>query len=403
MATEFRLPDIGEGIAEAIVIEWHVSVGQDVREDDPMVDVQTDKAIMHIPSPVTGTVSRLAAAEGDVVPVGEVLIVFDAGELQRDVVEDAAAAPAAAPEPTASVAGPLASPAVRKLARDAGVDIAAVVGTGPGGRVLREDIEAPASVGAPPPGTAQEDGASPRAPVAGRVVPLRGRRRIVAESLSEAWRTIPHVMDFREVDVSSLLAARHALKARAERRGDAELATALTPFALIAKIVAAVAAKHPALNASVDMDRKEISYHGQVDLNVAVSAPDGLVAPVIRNADAAGVEELARAIARLALAAREQRLEPAELSGGTITVSNYGALGSPLGTTIIQPRQSASVGFGRIQDKPVVRDGVVVVRPVMAINCAGDHRVIDGAELQGFVNELVLLMEEPVLVLSGMD
>jgi pyruvate dehydrogenase E2 component (dihydrolipoamide acetyltransferase) len=234
-------------------------------------------------------------------------------------------------------------------------------------------------------------------------VSLQGSRRVVAEAMSEAWRTIPHITDLREVDVAGLLRARRLLKERLLERGAEEAAAALTVFAILAKVTAEVAAAHPAVNATVDIENHEITYHGRVDLNVAVSTPNGLLAPVVRNAESLSLPTIALELGRLGVAARERSLAPVDLARGTITASNYGSLGSPSGTTIIQPGQTAIVGFGHTTEKAVVRDGEIVVGSVMQVHCSGDHRAMDGLELQAFTAELAATLEDPVLLLAGRD
>jgi pyruvate/2-oxoglutarate dehydrogenase complex dihydrolipoamide acyltransferase (E2) component len=231
---------------------------------------------------------------------------------------------------------------------------------------------------------------------------MRGTRRAIARNLTRSWQEIPHIVDFREVDATELLAARAALRAEAERAGDAELARALTPLALLTKIAATVARRHPRVNASVDMEREEITLHGGIHLSIAIAAPDGLVTPVIRDADRKTVPAIAHELVELGAVARSGRLSPAQLAGGTLTVNNFGALGSPFSTPLIPPGQVANLGLGRMQDKPVARDGAVVVRRVLGISCSGDHRVLDGQDLSAFVNDVVATIERPILLLGSL-
>ncbi len=406
MAYEFKLPDVGEGIDAAEVVTWHVAVGDEVREDEELVDVQTDKAVVMIPCPVQGTIVRLCADEGDILQVGDVLAVFGvAAELEQEppLELERPTDPAAAAIDAAVAAGKtLASPAARQLARTLDVDLTAVRGTGPSGRIRRDDVvaasrvESPASVAA----LAGNGAARPAAAREDEVVALRGTRRVIARNMTLAWQTIPHVIDFREVDVESVMDARQALRARAERAGDEELARSLTILPLLAKIAATVVRRHSALNSSVDMEREEITIHGAVDLSVAISAPGGLVAPVVRDADLKSVVEIAAEIGALAAAARERRLLPAQLTGGTFTVNNYGALGSPFSTPIIPPGQAANLGLGKMQERAVVRDGAVVARPIVVCSCSADHRVVDGEGVSTFMNEIVETIENPILLLA---
>jgi pyruvate dehydrogenase E2 component (dihydrolipoamide acetyltransferase) len=445
MAVEFRLHDVGEGIDAAEVVEWHVAVGDEVKEDQPLVDVQTDKAIVALPCPRDGVVLELRWQVGDMVPVGEVLAVFGEESELRDVAAteagDAARAealpgapaaaasasaegaaggtashpaagdgPAAAPRSleamAASVAArPLASPAVRALARERGIDLREVHGSGPGGRILRDDLRAEAphvdvsEVGAGEVETAAVP-VPAEAPREDQVVPLRGTRRAIARNLTRSWQEIPHIVDFREADATELLAARLALREKLEAEGRSDVARALTPLALVAKIAATVARRHPRSNASVDMEREEITLHGAVNLSVAIATPDGLVTPVVRDADRKAVPAIAGEIAALATAARERSLTPEQFAGGTLTVNNFGVLGSPFSTPIIPMGQAVNLGLGRIAERPLARDGEVVVRPVLGISCSGDHRVLDGADLSRFVNDIVAAVERPVLLLA---
>jgi len=417
MAFEFKLPDVGEGIAAAEIIEWHVAVGDEVKEDQPLVDVETDKALVTIPCPTDGVVLELRGEPGEMVPVGELLAAFgdrseseqvgagasrttEAGADQADGgparADGAPASPTATATAAAQAAGrPLASPAVRKLARERSVDLGSVAGSGPNGRIVREDVE---SAGPRAPETPAPTAAEPAR--GDEVVPLRGIRRTIARNMTQAWQSIPHIVDFREVDATALLATRRDLRAQAEAAGDEELARALTMMPLLAKIAATAALRNPAVNSSVDMEREEITRHGAVDLSVAMATPDGLVTPVVRDADRKSVSAIGREIAALAQAARSRRLTPEQLRAGTLTVNNYGALGSPLSTPIIPPGQAANLGFGMLQERAVVRDGELVPCTVLGLSCSGDHRVLDGADLARYVNDVVAAIENPVLLLS---
>lgn len=438
MALEFRLPDVGEGISEAEILEWHVAAGERVTEDAPLADIQTDKAVVTIPVPTDGVVERLCAEVGDVVPVGELLVVIGTAETAEDVGEPAreaqaaapagpsgarAAAAAAASAPATGTPGspagrPLASPAVRRLARDRGVDLRALAGSGPGGRILRADVEAaaagaPASTSTAPVNGRGADAAAPATPAhtvpprpapvvpgaADDVIPLRGRRRAIARTLTQAWQTIPHVIDYREVDATELVRARRGLKARAERGEQPELARALTMTPLLVKIVALALQRHPYVNASVDLEAEQIVLRRRYHIGIATAAREGLIVPVVHDADRRSVADIALEIATLTAAARENRLTREQLAGGTFTVNNYGGLGIWLGTPIIRPPEVANLGVGRMEDRAVVRDGEVVVRPIVPLAVSGDHRILDGDTLAAFVSAVVELMEDPLLLL----
>jgi pyruvate dehydrogenase E2 component (dihydrolipoamide acetyltransferase) len=210
--------------------------------------------------------------------------------------------------------------------------------------------------------------------------------------MSEAWRTIPHIIDYREADATALLRWRRELR---EQAPDARLREALTVTPLLLRIATDALRRHPYVNASIDMERELITLHGEYNIGVATAAPDGLIVPVVRNADAKQVAELALEVAELTSAARERRLRPEQLTGGTFTLNNYGSLGVWLGTPIIKPGEVANLGVGVIQDRPVVSDGEVVVRPIVALAVSGDHRVLDGHTLGAFVSDVVALIEDP--------
>src|SRR5437764_6827652 len=295
MPLEFRFPDVGEGIDAGELVEWHVAEGQTVREDDPMADVQTDKATVTIPCPTTGRVRELRVEVGEIVAVGAVMAVFEP-EAVRSI-------PPAAPSP------PLAAPAVRKRAGELGIDLSEVQGSGPGGRIELHDLEP--------------------APSTDHVFPLRGVRRTIALTMTDAWRTIPHIIDYREADATALLAWRHQLR---ERAADETLRRALTITPLLLRIAVEALERHPYVNASVDMEREQITLHGKYNIGIAAAAPEGLVVPVVMDADAKKVLELAVEVAELTAAARHGSLRPEQLAGGTFTLNNYGPLGVWLGT-----------------------------------------------------------------------
>jgi pyruvate dehydrogenase E2 component (dihydrolipoyllysine-residue acetyltransferase) len=371
VALEFKFPDVGEGIDAGELVEWHIAEGQAVREDEPMADVETDKATVTIPCPTSGRVLELRVSVGEMVPVGAVMAVFE---------------PAGAPPvPAAAARRPVASPAVRKRAGELGIDLAQIEGSGPGGRIELQNLErAPGS----------DDVAEP-ALSTDRVVPLRGLRRTIARTMTEAWRTIPHIIDYREVDATELLRWRKELVERADGE---ELRRALTITPLLLRIAVESLRRHPYVNASIDMERERIMLRGGYNIGVATAAPDGLIVPIVRHADAKQVPELALEVAELTSAARERRLRPDQLSGGSFTLNNYGSLGVWLGTPIIRPGEVANLGVGRVQERPVAVDGRVVVRPIVALAVSGDHRVLDGHTLGAFVSDVVALIEDPVPV-----
>ena len=340
MAYEFKLPDLGEGLTEGEIARWLVSEGQEIAEDDPLVEVQTDKTTVEIPSPAGGKVARILVAEGDVVPVGTVLVVIG---------EDGAGAapeeqPRAEPQPLRDQRA-RATPLVRRLAQELSVDIEGIEGTGPQGRVTEEDVRAAAGGGDE-----------------GRREKLRGVRRLVAEHMARAHHEVPPVTWVEECDFGAVDLKR------------------VVPLAL--KAVAASLKEFPELNARLEGD--EIVYLDRYDLGVAVQTEQGLVAPVVRGCDSASVDELAEEVERLAEAARAGTLKPDELRGSTFTVTSAGKLGGFLTTPIVNHPEVAILSIGRVAKRPVVRDGEIVARPTGYISVTFDHRVIDGARAAEF-------------------
>ncbi|MDQ4025609.1 MAG: 2-oxo acid dehydrogenase subunit E2 [Actinomycetota bacterium] len=389
---DFKLPDLGEGVTEAEVDRWLVNEGDVVSEDDPLVELITDKATAEIPSPYEGVVSRIHVKAGEVVPVGTVLITI--GE---DSVASAHAPPPP-PSPAAEAREPAppsggdgrssngsakAMPPVRKLARELGVDLAGIAGTGPGGRILREDVEAAA--GAP----ARSEAAAAERPRAGRREPLRGVRRLVAERMAAAHRLVPPVTHVEECDVTELDATRKLVN---ERNPD-KLRLTYMPF--IVKAVVAGLKTYPALNASLDEAAGEIVFHERYDIGIAVDTPAGLVVPVVRDADRKRLREVAEDVDRLARGAREGTLRSEELKDSTFTISSPGPFGGLMATPIVFHPQSAILGVHRASERPVVRDGQIVIRQMMNLSITFDHRVLDGMTAAKFVLDVAKLLEHP--------
>jgi pyruvate dehydrogenase E2 component (dihydrolipoamide acetyltransferase) len=356
MAYEFKLPDLGEGLTEGEIARWLVHEGQEIAEDDPLVEIATDKTTVEIPSPAGGTVSQILVAEGEVVPVGTVLVVIG-GNGARTTPEPAAAGPAAvAPRerPQRDDAKVRATPLVRRLAQQLGVDLAAIAGTGPQGRITEDDVRGAGAGGA-------------ASPAAERREPIRGVKRHMFEHLARAHREIPPVTWVEECDFSSL---------------DRKL---LLPLTLQA--VAASLREFPELNARIDVGRDgshELVYLERYDVGVAVQTEQGLVVPVVRNCDSRSVDELDAEIRRLADAAHAGKLEPDELRGGTFTVTSAGKSAGLFTTPLINHPQVAILGVYRIAQRPVVRDGEVAVRRMGNISVTFDHRVIDGKRAADF-------------------
>ncbi len=363
----FLLPDLGEGLEEAEVSRWLVAEGERVELNQPLAEVETAKATVEIPSPHAGVVARLHAAEGDLVRVGAPLVTFEVEEAAGLPVPPPEAAQSQ-PEGPAGPTGPVpASPAVRRLARDLGVDLAALAGTGPGGRVTREDVERAARQG---PGSADVER-----------IPVRGVRRLIAERLTRAVREIPHVTTFRTVDCLHLEALRRDL--------------GVSPLPIVVRALAEACRAHPFLNASFDASRGEILLYRRCHVGIATDTERGLLVPVVRDAGTRGIGEIAAEIERLARAARDGTISPDEMAGGTITVTNTGSYGSEFGTPIINPPQGAILGLGVIEPRALVVGGEVVARPACTLSLSFDHRLLDGRAAGLALGELVDLLERP--------
>lgn len=409
---EFKLPDVGEGIHEAEVLQWLVKVGDTVALDQPIVEIQTDKAIVEIPSPVAGTVSEIRAEAGTMAQVGDVLVVIATAEpasVDRAPANGQPAAPSPEARREAASNGPerrvLAAPYVRKLALELGLDLAQVPGSGPAGRILPEDVRqfaaqktaepGPPEVMAPP--APPEPALSPDMPAPpGQEItdeePLQGLRRRIAERMELAWQ-IPHVTSFEEVEATQLVALRQHLKPEVESRG-----ARLTYLPFIIKATVQALKEFPYFNASLDMAHKKVRLHRYYHIGIATAVADGLLVPVIHHADRLNLLQLAAALTRLAGLAGQRKLSQAELSGSTFTLTNFGSFGTHQGTPIINPPEVAILGLGRIEEKPVAVQGQVQVRPVLPLALSYDHRLIDGAAAGQFLKRLKTLLADPNLL-----
>ncbi|HEU4949590.1 MAG TPA: dihydrolipoamide acetyltransferase family protein [Candidatus Deferrimicrobiaceae bacterium] len=396
MPIELKLPDVGEGIAEGEVVRWLVAEGAQVKEDDPLVEILTDKANVEIPSPVAGTVVKILAQPGQVVKVGESLALIEPAGGQvaashhltissdrptttpREAMEPGRGSPPkSAGVPGADV---LATPVVRKLAKDLGVELGKVPGSGPGGRITEEDLRRAQAPEAPK-GTPAESPAEER-------IPFRGRRRMIARKMVQAKTRVPHALLVDEADVSGLLAERAKLRDMGEKEG---VRITILPFLM--KAAAGALQRHPALNASLDEAREEIVLKKSFDIGMAVDTGDGVVVPVVRNADAKSVIELAREIERLSEAARGGTLAPSDLSGGTFTITSVGSIGGLFSYPVINVPEAAILAAHKIVTRPVVRDGEIVPRDMMYLSLSFDHRIVDGGAATRFLNEVVRRIE----------
>lgn len=388
----FKLPDVGEGTAEATVAQWLVKPGDRVEEDQTLVEVETDKAIVEIPAPVAGTVLSVHGEPGEKIAVGSELIVLET-EAKQEV---ATAAPTAESKPErapgAQTEKPLAAPAVRKRARDLGIDLDAVQGSGPGGRVTHADLDAFLNAARRQAREVTQGAAEAKQEVVDeqRIV---GVRRRIAERMQEAKRRIPHYSYVEEVDVTALEALRAELNAKhAGRR------TKLTPLAFLMRAVVRAVAEHPEINARFDDEKGVVQRHAAVHIGIATHTPNGLMVPVVTNTQARDLWECAAEAERLARVAREGRATRAELNGSTISITSLGALGGVASTPIINYPEVAVIGVNRIAERPVVRDGAVAVRKIMNLSSSFDHRVVDGWNAASFIQEIKRLLEQPALL-----
>ncbi len=391
MAEEtFRLPDLGEGLTEAQLVSWRVEEGATVEVNAPLCDVETAKAVVVIPSPFKGTVRTLHAKPGESVPVGAPLVTIavstDAAAAERTLVGYGPGGPesgvrrrprvvaAAQPEAAADVR---AAPFVRQLAKEKGIDLAGLRGTGPGGRITRADVEA-AGGGVPSPPTALRDG--------DQRISVVGIRKAIARQMMRSVATIPQFTEFAIFDATNLLAARE--KAKAAGRS-------LTPLPYFVAAVVRSVHEHPLLNSSWDDAADEIVIKRSVNVGIAVNTKKGLLVPVLKDAQVLDMDTIAQRATELIEGARAGTLTPAQMTGGTITVTNVGASGPvETGTPIINPPECCVVGFGAIRPRPMVIDGQVVARNSAWISISVDHRIVDGALATEFLTRLVRELEQ---------
>ncbi|MCX4692257.1 dihydrolipoamide acetyltransferase family protein [Streptomyces sp. NBC_01408] len=438
---EFKLPDLGEGLTEAEIVRWLVAVGDVVAIDQPVVEVETAKAMVEVPCPYGGVVTARFGEEGQELPVGAPLITVavgaesmpeapeaeaeGSGDVPRPLIgygtdhsrparrrrvrpvtaavsapvaaPAAALAPAPAPVPVAAApaapAGPVPviSPLVRKLAKDNGVDLRALRGSGPEGLILRADVEA--ALRAPEP-VAALVAAAPVAAAAGERIPLKGLRGVVADKLSRSRREIPDATCWVDADATELMAARAAMNAVGGPK--------ISVLALLARICTAALARYPELNSTVDLAANEIVRLPAVHLGFAAQTERGLMVPVVRDAQNRSPESLSAEFARLTELARAGKLAPADLTGGTFTLNNYGVFGVDGSTPIINHPEAAMLGVGRIVTKPWVHGGELAVRQVVQLSLTFDHRVCDGGTAGGFLRYVADCVESPAVLLRSL-
>jgi len=445
MAYKLELPDIGEGVVEAEVQQWFVEVGDVVAEDQPLVEVMTDKATVTIPSPKRGRILKRFWSVGDVAKVHAPLVEMELEGAPADLAPAGAgaraelpsapahAAPSVRAEPSSAAGGAesrhapprapgqkaLATPAVRALARELAIDINAVGGSGAGGRVTKEDLRAfrqgtnghgrpevvsghgatptstPTATSIPTPTPTPTPAPAP-APTDERV-PLRGVRKRIAENMARSKRTAAHFTFVEQCDVSELVRVKDRIAAAARDEG---VKVTFLPF--VVKAVIAALRKHPKLNASMDDEHGELVIHHRYDIGVASATDAGLVVPVVRAADRRSLVDLAREIDRLAQDAKAGRARPEDMGRSTFTITSLGALGGLFATPVLNYPEVGILGLHRIRPTPVVRDGQVVVRDVMHVSITSDHRVVDGHEAAAFCYEVIRLLEDPNLLFMHM-
>lgn len=435
---EFKLPDLGEGVHEGQIVAVLVKEGQPIGENEPMLEVETDKAAVEIPSPVAGTVAKINVEAGQTVHVGDVMLVIDddgsvpvseaPAEVQAKAAEGAATASTAAPSATATMAppppppvappappvsapgakrdGPVpAAPAVRKLARELGVDINAVPGSGPKGRVMREDVErfakgggaAPSATGATaapagiPEGVADADSYGP----VRRVQPAQIRKTI-ARQMTRAWQAVPRVTHCDSADVTELEQNRKSLNQHL-RDGQPKM----TMTAIVLKAVAAALREYPMLNCSYDAEREEVIYKEYIHLGIAVDTPRGLVVPVLRDVDKKSLPQVAAELNDVAVRAREANFQIAELRGASFTITNVGPLGGQFVTPMVNFPEVGILGLGRANWEPkVMPDMSITPRMMLPLSLSFDHRVCDGADAARFTRDVIGSLENPLRLIS---
>ncbi len=402
---DIKAPTFPESITEGTVAVWHKGAGEPIRRDDLLVDIETDKVVLEVVAPEDGRLVQIRKQEGDLVESEEVLATFAVGEVDAAQAAEPAAAPVAPVRPAS------ASPAARKLADEKGLDIAKVQGTGKDGRITKEDVaqyvieerptpppeRTPTPAPAPEPAPEPEAGAYPDQAVGERVerrVPMTRLRASIAKRLVEAQRNAAMLTTFNEVDMSPVMALRNKYREEFQARHNG---TRLGFMSFFVRASVEALKRFPAVNASIDGD--DIIYHGYYDIGVAVSTDRGLVVPVVRDADALGLAQIEDQINRYGRKARDGKLAIEDISGGTFTISNGGVFGSLLSTPILNPPQTAILGMHKIQERPVVAAGKVVVRPMMYLALSYDHRLIDGREAVRFLVAVKQLLEDPARIL----
>ncbi len=461
MPLDFKFPDVGEGTTEGTLVKWLVSEGSPIKADQPIAEIETDKAVVEIPSPKTGVILKLYGKPGEVIKVGNVLATIgDVGETAGTTIPTSSPAasasaikslaPAAPKSTTSPSAGILAAPSTRQLARTLNVDLSSVKGTGPAGRITDEDVKNAGAVGkmtrgkspspsspansTPSPSTSRGEYREPwestsasehplvssensmettqgihivsplahtdaqrpawKSEGSEERVPLKGLRKIISDRMVKSMFTAVQVTHMDEVDVTALVRLREKEKAKLEKKG-----IKLTFLPFIAKACVAALQNHPYLNASIDDAAQEVVLKKYFHVGIAVDTEDGLIVPVVRNVDQKSIIQLSKEMQELAEKTRARKTSPDDLKGSTFTITNIGSLGGVYATPVINWPEVAILGVGKIQEKPVVKDGKIVIRHMMSVSLTFDHRIVDGAQAVRFTNEILQHLEDPGLFL----
>ncbi|MHA2621349.1 MAG: dihydrolipoamide acetyltransferase family protein [bacterium JZ-2024 1] len=420
MSPVFKMPEIAESIVEGEIGRWAVKEGERVKKDQILLEVLTDKVNVEIPSPFDGVVTKLLVAEGSVVKVGTPILEYSVeGELEvsapsptpraaHEAAKEAVSTPAAVSRaPGVPVK---AAPAVRALARSLGVDIETITGTGPDGRITKEDVEnAAKGIQPPPPAAAVSASVPPEAPPPVTVqppappsmdreerLPFRGKRRMIAQHLRHSLDTAAHTLYVEEVDVTELVSLKDRLRSVAEKQG-----LKLTYLAFITKAAALTLKDHPYLNASLDEEKGDLILKHYYNIGIAVDTPEGLIVPNVKNADTKSIFDIAREIQDLSDRARANRLRLDEVEGGTFSITSAGAIGGLLSMPLIAYPECAILGVHRIRKRPVVIQSQIMIRDIVNLSVTFDHRIVDGAEVARFVKDLGDRLGAPELLLLG--
>ena len=394
----FKLPDLGEGTVESEIGEWFIKVGDNIAEETVVGTMMTDKAAVELSSPVSGTVVKLAGEPGDIVAVGAPLVIFETeGEVAAGTAEPEAPAreePVASDEPVASAETPvervrvMTSPAIRRRAKEAGIDLSLVPGFGPGGRILRKDFDLYLKARAT--GATIATAAAPRTGI--KEIKIIGLRRMIAERMSASKREIPHFAYVEEMDITELEALRKHLNA------DRDPANRLTLLPFLGLALVKALREFPQCNVRHDKDRNLLLQHEAVHLGVATQTPDGLKVPVVKHAEVRPIDDLADEIRRVTTAARDNSAKKHELSGSTITITSLGKLGGIASTPVINAPEVGIIGVNRAVERPVVFNGQVAVRLMMNLSSSFDHRFVDGYDAAAMIQRIKEMLEHPATI-----